>query len=432
MQGKYNYAEIESRSQSTRSVPKKALASQWHPDMKHILRLQLALAIVVTFTGADWLQFRGSQSTGVAPEADLPLNWSENVAWKSPLPGRGPSSPIVVGGRVFVTCSSGANQDKLHVVAFDAEGGHQEWVRQLWATGRTFTHPSSAVAANTPASDGERIFAFYSSNDLACFDLDGNLLWFRGLGHDYPKAGNDIGMSSSPVVVGDTVVVQVESQGYSFATGLNTLTGETRWHIERARTANWTSPVAMPGKDGSADVVLLQSPAGVTAHDAKTGNELPWKLEKGCAGIPSASVVDGVAYIPSEGITAIKADTASTQAEILWQEGRLQPGSASPIVHNGKVYALNRAGVLNCANAADGNLEWQLRLKGSFWASPVASGNHIFLVNADGIVQVVQLGEKGEAVAESELGEKIQGTPAIVGDAIFLRSDGHLWKIKKK
>ena len=165
----------------------------------------------------------------------------------------------------------------------------------------------------------------------------------------------------------------------------------------------------MPGKDGQADVVLLQSPSGVTAHDAKTGNELPWKLDKGCAGIPSSSVVDGVAYIPSEGITAIKADTASTQAEILWQEGRLQPGSASPVVHNGKVYALNRAGVLNCANAADGNLEWQLRLKGSFWASPVASGNHMFLVNADGIVQVVNWAKRGSRAPKANLGEKIQG-----------------------
>jgi outer membrane protein assembly factor BamB len=395
-------------------------------------RATLALVLVVAFTGADWLQFRGSQSNGVAPEADLPLDWNENIAWKSPLPGRGPSSPIVVAGRVFVTASSGARQDKLHLLAFDAQGGHLEWERQLWATGRTFTHPSSSVAANTPASDGQRIFAFYSSNDLACFDLDGNLRWFRGLGHDYPKAGNDVGMSSSPVVVGETVLVQIESQGDSFATGLSTLTGETRWHVKRGRTANWTSPIALPGKAGQADAVLLQAPSGVKAYDALTGNELPWKHEKGCAGISSSSVVDGVAYIPSNGITAIKADTASSPAEILWQQGRLQPGSASSLVHQGKIYALNRAGVLNCASAADGKLKWQLRLKGSFWASPVASGKHLFLVNAEGIAQVIELGEQGRVVAESELGEKIQATPAIAGNAIFVRSDGHLWKISKK
>ena len=205
--------------------------------MTSINKLLLALAILVSFTGADWLQFRGSQSTGVAPDADLPLNWSENVAWKSPLPGRGPSSPIVVGGRVFVTCSSGAKQDKLHLLAFDAEGGHQEWERQLWATGRTFTHPSSAVAANTPASDGERIFAFYSSNDLACYDLDGNLLWFRGLGHDYPKAGNDIGMSSSPVVVGETVDRAGRKPGRFVRHGL-----EYRSPAKLAGTSNGAEP----------------------------------------------------------------------------------------------------------------------------------------------------------------------------------------------
>ena len=130
----------------------------------------------------------------------------ENIVWTANLPGRGVSSPIVVGGKVVVTANSGPRQERLHVLAFDAKSGRELWHRQFWATGRTLTHPVGANAAPTPASDGKRIFAFYSSNDLIALDLDGNLLWFRGLAHDYPKAGNDIGMSSSPTVVGDTVV----------------------------------------------------------------------------------------------------------------------------------------------------------------------------------------------------------------------------------
>ena len=160
-------------------------------------------------------------SNSVSPDAQPPAEWSEtkNVAWKVELPGRGPSSPIVVGDRVIVTCSSGVKQDRLHVLCFDAKDGKRLWERQFWATGRTLSHPASANAACTPASDGKLIFAFYSSNDLACLDLDGNLKWFRGLAYDFPHAGNDVGMSSSPLVVGDVVVAQVECQGDSFAAG---------------------------------------------------------------------------------------------------------------------------------------------------------------------------------------------------------------------
>ena len=159
---------------------------------------------------ADWPQFRGPRSNSVASsELDWPAG-EVPVAWTAPLPGRGPSSPIVVGQKVFVTASSGVQQDRLHVLAFDAIRGKPLWERQFWATGRCLSHPSSANAAPTPASDGQRLFAFYSSNDLVCLDLDGNLLWYRGLAHDFPRVGNDAGMSSSPLVLGDSLSAIVE------------------------------------------------------------------------------------------------------------------------------------------------------------------------------------------------------------------------------
>jgi len=189
-----------------------------------------ALAAVVLLAGSDWRQFRGTDNRSVSREKGLPTEFGEgkNVAWKVPLPGRGPSSPIVVDGSVVVTCSSGPRHDRLHVLLFDAATGKVKWHRQLWATGHCVHHAFGAVATPTPASDGERIFAFYSSNDLACFDLDGNLLWFRGLAYDHPTTRNDVGMGSSPLVVGDTVIVQCQNQGESFAAGIDTATGETR------------------------------------------------------------------------------------------------------------------------------------------------------------------------------------------------------------
>ena len=109
------------------------------------------------------------------------------------------------------------------MVAIDQHTGKQRWRRSFWATGRTYTHPTSSNAAPTPVSDGQYIYAFYSSNDLACLDLSGNLMWYRGLAHDYPKAGNDVGMASSPAIAGDVVVVQIENQGDSFASGIDRL-----------------------------------------------------------------------------------------------------------------------------------------------------------------------------------------------------------------
>ena len=240
--------------------------------MKKLLASFLIVLGCVYTATADWREFRGPQGSSLAVNAQLPLQWSdkENLAWKVPLTGRGPSSPIVVGDRVYITSSDGARQDKLAVTAFDNKTGSEVWRRQFWATGRTLSHPDSANAAPTPTSDGQRIFAFYSSNYLACLDLDGNLLWYRGLAHDFPHAGNDAGMASSPVVSGNTVIVQVENFGDSFATGLDVATGETRWRLERTALSNWCSPTILKRKDGK-EVVLLQSPKILTAHDPATG-----------------------------------------------------------------------------------------------------------------------------------------------------------------
>ena len=393
------------------------------------------LAVLPIFLAADWLQFRGSDNNPVAPNDKLPTTMSatENVAWKAPLIGDAVSGPIVVQGRVVVTASSGAvKQDRLHVLCFDTQSGKQLWQRQVWATGRPFCHPTSANAAPTPASDGERIFAFYSSNDLVCLDLDGNLLWYRGLGYDYPKAGNDVGMASSPLVVGDTVVVQSESQGDPFAAGIDTATGETRWRIARPTKMNWVSPAAIQSKDGK-HVVLLQSADGITALDARTGTQL-WTYDANCGGIPSLMTANNRIYIPAAGLTVLDATAESTSPSLAWDSNKLSPGNASPVVADGKVYTLAKVGVLTCGSEQDGEVLWQVRLKGTFWATPVIAGGHAYCVNQEGQCFVVKLGdknasEKGELIHTAELGEGFLATPAIADNALYLRSEKNLWKI---
>ena len=394
------------------------------------IRLSLVVVTVCFSAGSDWLQFRGTDNRGVSDQKDLPKTFSdeENVAWKVPLPGKGPSSPIVVGGRVVVTCASGPNQDRLHVLAFDTQDGRLDWQRQLWATGHTVCNAYGGVAVPTPASDGRRIFVFYSSNDLACFDLEGNLKWFRGLAHDYPTARNDVGMGSSPLVLGQTVIVQMENQGESFVAGIDVATGETRWRLDRGHDAIWASPTVLHGKTPDEDVVLLQSRQYLTAHHPQTG-ELLWRYEAWCHTIASATTCGDGVYLPANGLHALEVDRESRQVKPLWYEQRLRGNNSSPVVHEGRAYRIKSPAILMCADAADGHMLWQLRLQGQIWATPLVADGHLYAVNHDGLVQVVRLGEKGMLAGKSQIDAGILASPAVADGALYFRSNAHLWKV---
>lgn len=380
---------------------------------------------------ADWRQFRGDTTSAVAANEALSGDPAQpEIEWSQPLPGRGLSSPIIVGDQVILTASSGYRQTRLHVLSFDIADGRLQWDRQYWATGRTVSHPKTCVAAPTPASDGERIFAFYSSNDLACLDLDGNLLWYRGLTYDFPNASNSLGMSSSLVIADGTVVAMVENDSDSFTTGLDPATGEERWRIERPRAANWTSPALWTA--GDITLVLLQSSAGVAAVDPLTGQTV-WEYSDGASTVPSLVVAEGLAFVPSNGITAIRpGKTTPNVAEIVWQEGSLSPGTASPLVHDGSVFVLSRPNVLTRAAAEDGGTQWKARLTGNFSGSPVIAGDLLYAFNEDGTGHVVDIASNGQTLATIELEETVLCTPAIAQGALFVRSDGHLWKITGK
>ncbi|MEZ6146208.1 MAG: PQQ-binding-like beta-propeller repeat protein [Planctomycetaceae bacterium] len=400
-------------------------------------RIILCLCAVLTLTisaGADWRQFRGNDADGLS-SVTVPTDWSNGapIAWSAELVGRGLASPIIVNGQVVVTASSGPSQERLHVLSFDADTGELQWERQFWATGRTACHPKTCVAAPTPASDGERIFAFYSSNDVVCLDLDGNLLWYRGLTHDYPNASNSLGMASSPVVADATLIVMVENDAESFTTGLDTATGETRWRLDRPRAANWTSPVIMTDEADGSLHVLIQSSKGVVAVNPKTGEE-SWNYQDGASTTPSSVVSGEVVFVPSNGVTALKVGESNPSVpEILWNEGGLQPGTSSLTAADGRLYLINRGGVLASVNQKTGERLWQLRLKGNFSGSPVIAGKNLFTFNEDGEGFAVELGdEEGKIVGTHELGETILCTPAIADGAIYVRSDGHLWKIAQQ
>ncbi|HWN94726.1 MAG TPA: PQQ-binding-like beta-propeller repeat protein [Methylomirabilota bacterium] len=392
---------------------------------------QFALFVSVSFAAGDWPQFRGPSGNGVVNDPALPTTLeAQNIQWAIDLPGRGLSSPIIIGDRVFVTCSSGPKQDRLHVICFNAKDGTKRWERQFAATGRTMSHDKTAVAAPTPASDGERVFAIFSSNDLVCLDLEGNLIWLRGLTLDYPNASNSLGMSSSLAVTDGVLITMVENDSESFTAGLDVKTGVNRWKLDRPKMANWTSPVLLQSP-GQPTLAILQSGKGISAVEPKTGRTL-WQYTNGASTIPSSTVSDGVLFVPSHGTTALEPLRDGQPPKQLWRSAQLKPGTASAVVLNRRVFTLNEAGVLTAGDAADGTRLWQLRLKGPFSATPVATGSHLYCVNEKGLLQVVDTeSSQGNVVSELDLKQTILSTPSISRGAVYVRSDGKLWKLGK-
>jgi len=398
-------------------------------NRKIALTLATALSLSQLVFGENWLQYRGTDHRGISIESETPttLSKEKNIAWKTPLPGRGLSSPIVVGNRIFITASSTADQSRLHVICANTDNGKIEWNRQFWATGRTICHDKTCVAAPTPASDGKHIYALYSCNDLICLDLKGNLKWIRGLMQDYPNASNSLGLASSPIIVDETLIVQIENDSDSFVSGINLKDGSNLWKLPRTKRANWTSPIKLNEKE-----VAIQGSEGITCVTAKTG-KIQWSYSEGASTIPSSVSTPGgtMLYVPSNGITAIKPRKDNNTPEIIWQESQLRPGTSSPLIVDNKIYIINRAGVLNAAQKNTGERLWRLRLDGPFSGSPVSSNGHIYVASErKGIFQSIDIsGKEGKISGSIELGETILGTPAIANNSIFIRSDGHLWKI---
>ena len=274
--------------------------------MKKILLTFTFATLANGLVAGDWTGFRGPLGNGVSDEVGLPvaLDAKKHIAWRIDLPGRGLSSPLVVGARVFVTASGGTRQDRLQILCLNAADGSVIWQRQFWAMGSTMCHDKTSIAAPTPVTDGRRLFAIFSSNDLFCLDLDGNLEWLRGLTFDYPNARNSLGMASSLVIAGGVLVAQVENDSESFTAGLSKQDGVNLWKIDRPKSANWTTAMVQKTKSGR-EWVLLQSGKGIHAVNPKSG-EVAWHYAEGASTIPSSTLADGVLYVPSHGGTALE------------------------------------------------------------------------------------------------------------------------------
>ena len=376
----------------------------------------------------NWLGFRGdgTSASEIAPRS-LDVGDQGNVAWKVTMPGKSVAGPIVIGDRVISTSSGGQEGEQLFVTAVSLSTGQKLWEQSFRSTGRPFCHPTSANAAPSPVSDGERVFAFFSSNDLICLSLEGDLIWYRGLGYDYPKAGNDIGMASSPIVADGAIIAQVEAQGDSFAIGIDAATGGNLWRMARPRQSNWSSPVVIDRPDDSVEVVL-QSGSNIVAVDPKRGN-VKWIIEEGADKIASGTPAGEFLLLPGSEMMALNIGESATTPEVVWRNSRLSPRNASPVLNGERFYSL-KGSVLVAANVEDGEQVWQQRLSGlgSTWATPVVSQGRLYIFDQSGVGLIVEdQGDSAQTIAEVDLGEPVLASPALAQGKLIVRTNQTLY-----
>jgi outer membrane protein assembly factor BamB len=401
--------------------------------MRNFLASLGLLVFVFGGKAEDWPQFRGPGGTGVSAETGLPVRWSatQNIRWKVDLPGRGLSNPVIARGRLFLTACSGPEQQRLHVLCFEAATGKLLWQRKFRATGTTLCHDKTCMAAPTPVTDGLHVYALFASGDLVGLDRDGNLLWVRSLTGDYPTVGNNVGMAASPIIWQDVLIVPLENAGESYGLGIDTRTGRNRWKVQRPRGINWVTPLLY--QIGTRVEVVFQTGQELTAYDPATGAKL-WSLAgKPLSTIPSPTFGAGLILTPGSKFLAVRPGAVSEGVRVSWEARKLPTSYCSPLCYKDRIYTVSGQGIVFCADVATGKPFWDVRLQGQFAASPLAAGGKIYVANEEGTTTVLAAGgDKAEVLAMNALPDVILASPAAAQGALYLRSDRHLYCIAHK
>lgn len=402
--------------------------------MKMPMTAILLLGLCCSQALADnWPGWRGPGNQGVSSEKDVPLTWSstKNVRWKTPLAGAGVSAPVVWEDRIFLTASDGRLNDRLHVLCFDREKGEKLWQTRLFGSAPTDLFAPGGMAVPTPATDGKLLYVLFGTGELAALDFAGKPVWIRSLAEEYGPFRNRWGMGTSPILVGDLLMVQVDHWSQSYLLGVDPKTGANRWKTDRPTSVNWASPVAVKVKDHVE--IITMGTNHVRAYDVSNGAEL-WSVEGThfqC--IPSPVVLGDMLFACSgENTMAIKLDGQTgdlTQSHVTWKNKKAGAFLPSPLVYKEHLYIPNDKGFGICYDVKTGRQVWRERLGEQFYASPIGAAGRVYFPSKEGVVRVVRTGKDYELLAENDLGEGIVASPAISNGQIFIRGEKHLYCI---
>jgi outer membrane protein assembly factor BamB len=401
-----------------------------------------------------WPQFRGPHSAGLGA-GKPPVNFGpgQSVRWKTAV-ASGLSSPTVWGERIFLTEFDRTNK-QLATLCIDRRTGKVLWRRTVAADAIEKVHEIGSPAASTPAIDGERVYVYFGSYGLVCYDLDGNVKWEKRL----PIPENPYGAVASPIVAGDFLVLNHQGKD-AYLAALNRRNGETVWKTDRSLFQyGWSTPVHWR-HDGIDEIVVLggdfKPNQRLMAYNLSDGAERWWVGGLPPCGKSTPVVGDGLLFFAAPDIilepiaeqrnperaAQIYANNAArimavrpgrtgelSEANIVWSERKGVPGVPSPLYYNGRIYTVQNGGIVFCRDAKTGKLVYSGRLGalGYYYSSPVAADNKIYISSADGVVVVLDAGDELKILAANKLDGGILATPAIVAGNLYVRTESHVY-----
>jgi outer membrane protein assembly factor BamB len=420
-----------------------------------------------------WPSFRGPDAAGVADGQNLPDRWNgtsgENIVWKTPIAGLAHSSPIVWGDRVYVTsaisskgkatfkpglygdgdASDDMSPHRFVLYAVDARTGKIAWERTaVEGVPRNKRHIKSTYASASPATDGRLVVAWFGSEGIHAFDINGTPLWKVDIGrvdmgaYDVPAV--EWGPASSPIIWNDLVIVQCDTQDDSFILALEASTGKTRWKTDRDELPSWGTPTVVTTPDGPQ--LVTNASNLIRGYDPRTGKEL-WRLG-GSSKItaPTPIFADGLIVVASgrgperpifavrpaaTGDVTLPKDSTSNQA-VAWSKTGRGSYMPTPLAYQGILYVLANNGVFDAYDLQTGEEIYRQRLPqvgSGFSASPVAADGKIYLSNEDGDMLVVAAGREFRHIATNAMGELLMATPALSGGVMYVRSASSLFAV---
>lgn len=363
-----------------------------------------------------WPGFRGGGNS-VASVQTLPERWDDgSVAWRAALPGSGQSSPVIWGDRLFSTSAEGANKETLHVLCHDLEIGSELWCREFHNSVPKKTSRYISRSAPTPAVDKKRVYALFESGDLASLTHEGQTVWKRNLSRDYGPFEGNHGQGSSPVLSSRGLVVVMDHKGDSFIASFAKNTGKSLWKTPRNTSSAWSSPVILRRVNGSEEIVCSASNT-VASYDPARGTLL-WNFND-IAGnnVPTATAFGRWIFVGSSSKNnSLLLRLENGQPKIAWKAAQASSSFGSPLIHNGRVYLINKAGVLFCYALKSGRLLFDRRLPDSTWASPLGAGNRIWLFCKDGSTVVMESADTPKVLSTASL--KVAGNDRVYGYAV--------------
>ena len=413
--------------------------------MKRFLKIAVLVvstaSVSATALKTEWPQFRGPTGQGLAVATGLPVEWSatKNVAWKQPIPGLGLSSPVLSGGRIFLTTAmkDEAGTPGVQLWCCDAATGSVEWRTIVFTTGEL--PPREGHERNSPANatvvvEGERIYVYVGHHGAACLDRAGKIVWRNNRLRFDPVPPN----GGSPILAGDLFVYIADCGTAPFVTALDKHTGKVRWRVPRVLPGKMKFTLVAPLflEVGGRPQIVIVGTGAVTALDPADGREI-WRVRyaRDSSVGPRPVFAHGLLFVSAgylrTELLAIRPDGVGdvTDTHVVWRLAKGAPLTPAMVVVGEDIFAVNDAGVASCWEATTGKVHWQERLEGNFASAVLAGEGRVYFQNESGLGTVVKASREFVKLAANDLGERTLASYAVGDRAFFIRTQEHLYCI---